>query len=140
MCEIGLTEAKYLIAEVDLYRQQLAEARVAATEALALAQSVGIQQTETNALRVLEPLNESTASGICLRTHPTESLKISADTTSPFDSARAEFELGLLYMDKGDQHEARTHLEESLKCLNDSERRIMHAAHRKCCTPLFRSG
>lgn len=108
-----LAEAQALFAETELQRGNLAHARTVAQDALYLAQALGIRQTEGNALRVLGAAERATQEYDAAREHLTRSVALAHENSSPFEAARTQTELGLLYRDMHQSDAARNELQNS---------------------------
>ncbi|MBI4761766.1 MAG: tetratricopeptide repeat protein, partial [Chloroflexi bacterium] len=106
-------EAQSILAEVELRRGEIEAARIAAERALALAQESGYRQTEANALRALGGIARAEGKLQAAEKNFTRSIELSNELTSPFEAARGELELGLLYLDRGMLPQAQAKLESS---------------------------
>lgn len=93
-------EAQSILAEVELRRGEIDAARRAAEHALALAQESGYRQTEANALRAFGGIARAEGKLAEAERVLTRSIELSNELTSPFEAARGELELGLLYLDR----------------------------------------
>ena len=93
-------EAQSVLAEVEMRRGQLTPARAAAERALNLARESGYRQTEANALRARGGIARAEKQFSQAEQDLKQSIALSNELTSPYEAARGELELGLLYQDK----------------------------------------
>lgn len=109
----ALIEGEWILADAEAGCGNLGAARAAAQDALQQAQQHGMKQSEASALTSLGAIerlaqNEEAASG-----HLHRSMALFDELQNPFEAARAELELGLLYRDRRLWNEARARLEHS---------------------------
>jgi class 3 adenylate cyclase/tetratricopeptide (TPR) repeat protein len=103
-------EGQSILAEVELRRGEIDAARIAGERALTLAQESGYRQTEANALRALGSIARAEGKIAEAERNLTRSIALSNELTSPYEAARGELELGLLYLDRGLHQQAQTYL------------------------------
>jgi len=107
-------EALSILAQVELRRGKLDAARQASERALDLARAAGYRQTEANALREAGSVAHAQRNFVQAEQDLIRSIEMSRALTSPYEAARGELELGLLYADMGSLPQARKLLERCL--------------------------
>lgn len=109
----ALIEGEWILAEAELGCGKVGRAQAIAQEALEAAQTHGMKQAEASALRALGMIGRVTQNFSAAEPNLHRSLALFNELQNPFEAARDEFELGLLYRDKGWLTEARAQLEAS---------------------------
>jgi tetratricopeptide (TPR) repeat protein len=109
----ALIEGQGMLAEAQLGQMRLEDARASALKSLEAAQMHGMKQAEASALRALGMIERAAHNLSAAETSLNRSLTLFNELQYPFESARDELELGLLYQDKGWHAEARALLEAS---------------------------
>ncbi len=104
-------EALSVLAQVELRRGNPESARAAGEQALAQARELGYRQTEANALRELGCIARQQGDFVQAEQDLVRSIEMSRALSSPYEAARGELELGLLYADHAMRSQARAALE-----------------------------
>ncbi len=109
----ALIESQWILADAELARGNVEEARRLAEQALEQAQQYGMKQSEASALRTLAGVEHRAHNLTTAESHLHRSLALFDELQNPFEAARTELELGLLYLDKHMWREARAQLHQS---------------------------
>ncbi len=125
----ALLESQWMLAETKLKLGDRELARRFAGEALEGAQSHGLKQAEASALRSLGSVERALGNYPAAESHLLRSLTLFNDLQNPFDTARAELEIGQLFCERDLTDQARQYLETSRATFEElgASRYIGHA-------------
>lgn len=109
----ALLESQWMLGETELKLGAVDRAFSLTSEALEGARTHGLKQAEASALRSLGAVERVRHNNQAAESHLLRSLGLFNELQNPYDVARAELELGQLYLDRNMVKEARGYLEAS---------------------------
>lgn len=113
----ALIEAQTVLAEIEVEQGNLDAARQNAAEALEASITSRMKQAEAQALRAMGALERVAQNFSTSEDYLQRSLALLLELQNPFEAARSEYELGLLYLEEGSATKAHPPLQHSLQVL-----------------------